>query len=97
MLYWGDGNPTQAVTGVGFRPRYVKVWTRYILDSADQIIWERTDQDSANMSAQHYKIAAQSGHRHVANVGIISLDSDGFTVGGEINGAGTLYVAICWG
>lgn len=74
--YTGDGNPTKAVTGVGFQPRFLWIFSQV---DATGTIGRKTDQDgtSSGYSTSDYETDY-----------IISLDSDGFTVGDGTGGTG---------
>jgi hypothetical protein len=76
--YTGDGATSLAVTGVGFKPRYVRVWQRSTSDGTSITINETTDtiidDNGSGMSAQIVSAATVEANT------IISLDSDGFTV-----------------
>jgi len=79
-VYTGDGELSQAIAGVGFRPKYVKIWTRSTI-AAHIYIYETTDtivDDSANGMAAEHDIGANP-HSLEENK-IIALGADGFTV-----------------
>ena len=86
--YSGDGTLSQAITGVGFKPKYVKIWQRETVDDAVDDIWETTPDiidDNAAGGAWEYsgdgtKVAFRTNR-------IIALGTDGFTV--DDNGANT--------
>lgn len=90
--FTGDGQATQAITGLGFAPKYVKIWKHYTVDG-DSWIFEKSDQHATDRSTTHY-----SGyHLNRANR-IKSLDSDGFTVGNDnINASAQVYDYCAWG
>ena len=75
-------NPiSQAVTGIGFKPKYVKIWPRNTTHGAANLIFETTDtivDDHADGMAVVHENAGNI-HRVSANA-IVSLDADGFTV-----------------
>ena len=73
--YDGDGAPTQAITGVGFKPKVVIIYKR--INDSPAGVWIKTDKDSAY--SWFAKVSAglcewKTGY-------IISLDNDGFTIG----------------
>lgn len=72
--YQGDGGVTLAITGVGFQPKYVIIWTQAIVQIG--IAW-KSDQDGINASVLDL---AAGLLRYITDM-IISLDADGFTVG----------------
>ena len=88
--YTGDGNATQAITGVGFQPDHVAIWAQ-------------------NSVAQRYNKTNQDGTK-TKMIGtptweddhIISLDSNGFTVGdgtpssNHVNINTTVYTYTAW-
>lgn len=67
--YTGDGNATQAITGVGFKGKCVIVGSM----NSDVVTWLKTDVMGAN--AKNLSATAYSNNK------IISIDDDGFTVG----------------
>jgi len=91
--YTGDGNATQAITGVGFQPDFL-----YITPFTEtQYYGWKVDQEGTESS-----IAATG--RFWEDDHIISLDSDGFTVGdgtgssqgNQMNVNTVDYVYIAW-
>lgn len=78
--YTGDGATSLAITGLGFAPKYVKIWLRQTVDTTVSSIFETTDtivDDNAAGGAHAHKGAG--GHQFNANQ-IIALGTDGFTV-----------------
>ena len=75
--FTGDGQATQAITGLGFTPKYVKIWKHHTGDG-DSWFFEKSDQHATDRSTTHYS----SYHLNRANR-LKSLDSDGFTVGND--------------
>ena len=99
--YTGDGATSQAITGVGFRPKWVRVMARET-SSTTLAIYETTDtvvdDNAAGVALAHSSAAA--GHSTQLNA-IISLDADGFTVDDSgsdshpnMNGQVYNYIAI---
>ena len=77
--YTGNGNPTQAITGIGFRPKFVHIWSQGVLISTVRVAdVYKTDKDGIYAFA--YTTAAQRDYTYDDDC-IISLDADGFTVG----------------
>jgi len=79
--YTGDGATSQGITGIGFQPKYVKVWERRTSGGNSVPMYETTDtiiDDNANGIAIEYD-TTDDRFESVENA-IISLDSDGFTV-----------------
>ncbi len=75
--FTGDGATSQAITGVGFQVKYVKIWMRAAAE-ANHTIFERVDQSWGNYAVEH-GVTATSEH-YAWQDSIISLDADGFTV-----------------
>lgn len=87
--YTGDGNATKAITGVGFQARMVVIWGQLASGTGQTSISIKTDQDSTSAIIMAYNIVAASRSTEYNTDNIISLDSDGFTVGdGSNNTAG---------
>jgi len=89
--YTGDGTATQAVTGVGFQPAFMIVYPDLDGASPETSIL-KSDQDGT----------ASRFHTLYTDDYIISLDSDGFTVG-DGTGTGnllnvnlTVYTYVAW-
>ena len=89
--YTGDGNATQAITGVGFQPDVVSLYVQ--LDASAGGDWWKTDQDGTKSRSRSFQWNDDM---------IISLDSDGFTVGdgtgeaNELNVNTRVYTYIAW-
>lgn len=90
--YTGDGAATQTITGVGFEPKAVLI-VKHVANYA--YLYLKNDQmglyafyNSGNWAYPTYVIDV-----------IISLDSDGFTIGDglSINNNGEVHSFICWG
>lgn len=93
--YTGNGNPTQAIVGVGFRPKFVWVWGQdNVLEDHPAM---KADVDGA--FAEFFQSGV--GHRYLTDM-IVSLDADGFTVGdgtgygNVLNINGVTYAYNCW-
>ena len=76
--YTGDGNATQAITGVGFQPKYLMIYCQV---STKPSPFLKTDQDST------YCFYDQGSDMYYEVDYIISLDADGFTVGDGTGGS----------
>ncbi|MFH2074243.1 MAG: hypothetical protein ABIJ57_02675 [Pseudomonadota bacterium] len=75
--YTGDGSTGQAITGVGFAPKYLKIW-KLGADGAGAVIFEKSDTSGwGTLAVKHANIALVISN---ADNAIISLDADGFTV-----------------
>lgn len=75
--YTGDGTEGQAITGVGFRPKYVRIYAHHVAVVAAEI-YEKLDQSWGDASRTHTNIADSEHFVHVNKIN--SLDADGFTV-----------------
>ena len=78
--YTGDGTVSQPITGVGFPPKFVKIWVRKTVVVAEcSRMFEKVDTMSGTICQIHHCVA---GAEHQArDNALISLDADGFTVG----------------
>jgi len=77
--YIGDGNATQAIVGIGFKPTYLIVYIHRNIDNnfpQYQDVAMKTDQDGLNA----FCFLANWSENYMTD-DIISLDADGFTVG----------------
>ena len=72
--YTGDGSLGQAIAGVPFPPKYVRIWVRPIALGLNS--YEKLDRTWADFAYEH---TAGGGHRGLADA-INSLNLDGFTV-----------------
>ena len=95
--YTGDGNATQAITGVGFQPKYVLINRQLFLKSS---VAQKNNQDAL---LSDFYWSGGAGIRYLPS-GIISLDIDGFTVGNTpdilenaFNLNLALYTYVCFG
>lgn len=95
--YTGDGEYTHAITGIGFAPKFLRIWvyvTTFTSDHSD----EKLDMMYGNVSYRHYWDGLHSSYLW----GIVSLDADGFTVcdgdgDADPNTDGQVYVYIAYG
>lgn len=95
--YTGDAAATKAITGVGFQPKVLMIYTQ--LDGISIGIAIKTDQDGTSAGYGYLGTAWQYETDQ-----IISLDADGFTVGdgtggtggNALNTSGRVYVFIAW-
>ena len=100
--YTGDGATSQAITGVGFQPQYVKIVPRETVNNTNVGIFETwTEVMDDNAAGGAIKHTGSGGHDFSTNT-IISLDSDGFTV--DDNGSdqnpnenSQVYNYVCFG
>ena len=77
--YTGDGATSKGITGLGFQPKYLKIWIRITADEGTLGYFETTD-TIIDDHAQGGAILTNSSTVEFLNNRIISLDSDGFTV-----------------
>jgi len=91
--YTGNDGATKAITGVGFRPKYLMIYDQTLMNSNYQ--WFKTDQDGTKSLVQE---TANSCARYLNDM-IISLDADGFTIGQTetINAASQVYTYVAFG
>jgi hypothetical protein len=91
--YTGNDGATKAITGVGFRPKYLMIYDQTLMNSNYQ--WFKTDQDGTKSLVQE---ATNSCTRYLNDM-IISLDADGFTIGQTetINAASQVYTYVAFG
>jgi hypothetical protein len=76
--YTGDGALAQAITGIGFRPKWVMITDRQTTNNAAvEQIWTTDVIIDDNIAGG----AIVAGSSRFITGGIVSLDSDGFTVG----------------
>ncbi len=75
--YTGDGTESQAITGIGFSPKYVKIFRRPTSEILMEL-YEKLDQSWGDFAAEH-GVTATAEHKAFDNR-INSLDADGFTV-----------------
>ena len=79
VLYTGDGNTTQAITGVGFQPDWL--WIKHRDGVSDH---QLSDIVRGKSGSLYYQIQTNGTGAQVVQPdddGVHSLDSDGFTVG----------------
>lgn len=80
--YTGDDSESQAITGLGFRPRYLKINRRHTVSGQGTDTYETTEviiDDHVDGMAITHREGATPPHASIANR-IKSLDADGFTV-----------------
>jgi hypothetical protein len=102
--YTGNGNPTQSITGIGFKP---SVLTIYIQASeVDMFIGTTTNQDYSSYygSQMTADLNVETGSGTWEPDDILSLDAGGFTVSGSgggvsgdnYNSNGYVFTFIAW-
>lgn len=74
--YTGDDTTGQAITGVGFQPKYVTIWLHPTAEASDQR-YEKLDQSWGDYASTHWvSVDSPKFFDNRFN----SLDADGFTV-----------------
>jgi hypothetical protein len=101
--YTGDGSTSKSVTGVGFTPKYVKIWPRITTDNTDMVWFETTDTiiDDIATGAAVSEVAGTNETKIYDNQ-IIAFGADGFTVDDagadeDPNTNGQVYNFLCLG
>ena len=97
--YAGDGNATQAITGVDFQPVFLIIQESVASGVSGDTWWTSAslvDNDAAGLAFT----LNDSGNVSMQNDTIRSLDADGFTVGdggGNLNNVAKTYEFMAWG
>lgn len=73
--YVGDGSTSKAITGVGFRPKWVKIFATHPAGEENKNQYEKLDQSWGDLALLTY-----GGCSSASDNRINSLDEDGFTV-----------------
>ena len=91
VLYTGDGNSGKSVDGVGFQPDFV--WAK----QRDEVRYNSI-YDSVRGPDLLLRSDNTAGDVDAAGTGLLSFDTDGFSVGIDngINKSGNPFVAWCW-
>lgn len=72
--YTGDGSTSQAITGIGFRPKAVFITSNPLTDGEVTEVHFKTDQMEDNYDTMFKTTVYEKDNR------VITLDSDGFTI-----------------
>ena len=90
-LWTGDGNSTQAISGIGHQPDLVWIKNRNLSSGPNLFFDSVRGTNKALVVNNDNAEASVSGYLN-------SFDSDGFTVGndGAVNGSGDTYVSWNW-
>ena len=90
ITWIGDGAASRAITGLGFKPDFV--WYKCSSTSYDHNAIDSTRGVTNQLRPN------TNGYGYNASDQILSLDTDGFTIGngGDANQSGEEYVAWCW-
>lgn len=88
--YTGDGADSKAIAGVGFQPKYVRIWEQYTSETLTSVrTYETTDtivdDNAAGMAFAIYDTSS-TGRVQALTDRIIAIGSDGFTVDGDGTG-----------
>lgn len=97
-IYTGDGNPTQTITGVGFRPRFIIIYERapavyLFLGAAEDVIFGRAFAIGSGAGANAYPL--DNINDFIAD-GFVVGDSTGFGAN-NLNKLDSVYTYIAWG
>ena len=97
--YTGDGSTSLPVSGLGFRPKYVRIWSRVTSDAGAVSISE-TSREMMDDHADGGSVDVDGAQFRTDE--IISLDPDGFTVDDDgadqhPNVSGTVYNFLALG
>jgi len=76
-IYTGDGAVSQAITGVGFQPKYLRIWVTDA-GAGDTYVFEKSDQHTTTLDTVFS--CAATDEVQTADNQIIALGADGFTV-----------------
>lgn len=87
--YTGNGAATQAITGLGFKPRKAMI---YPIDSNTEGMCIKTDRDAGTLS--YLPLVTGGAVAGYEDDHLRSLDTDGFTVGDGTGTANTLNVNL---
>jgi len=75
--YTGDGSLSLAITGVGFRPKFVLIWRNNLVSGSNNFVCFKSDYDGGNSTI----IFRQAWTNwKTQDGGVLSLDTDGFSV-----------------
>ena len=99
--YTGDDSTSQAITGIGFPPKYVRIWIRLTVENSAEEIFETTD-TIVDDNASGGTVRDRAADVNFKINQIIALGADGFTVddggtNGNPNTAGTVYNYLALG
>lgn len=102
--YTGDGTTSNAITGLGFPPSYVKIVASSAADLTANIFyetWDELNDDAPTGQGLAHTAIATLEHIYI-NESISSLDADGFTVSdrsinADPNAVGVTYNYVAFG
>ena len=78
--YTGDGTTSKSITGLGFQPKFVKIWNRPSAAGASDYACQKVDDTWSTLCETIYPYH-DTINQYIVNNAIISFDTDGFTVG----------------
>lgn len=99
--YTGDGAATQAITGLGFQPKFLRIWESESASATSIYIFETTDTIIDDVVGGGAVREFSNAHQ-IFTDRIVSLDADGFTVGdagtsNHPNSSGQVYNYMAMG
>ena len=94
LLYSGDGTSSHAVSGVGFQPDWL--WFKVRNSTGTHAVFDVVR--GTNGTVYRRLLPQDSGAEDTAAGTVLSIDSDGFTLGNDanINQSGETYVSWHW-
>ena len=81
--YTGDGTTSQAITGLGGTPKYLRIWEQKTTDTSALFIFETTTEIIGDIAGGGSIRKSDSDAFRFKDNRVVSLDSDGFTVGDD--------------
>jgi hypothetical protein len=80
--YTGDGTTSHSITGLGFQPKYVRIWESKTSDNTQLNLGEVTPEINSDVTDAIIQNNS-SGESYIRGGRFISMDDDGFTVSDE--------------
>ncbi len=87
-LWTGDGNSTQNITGTGFNADWI--WLKGRSGAGDHQIYDKV------RGVQKMIISNGTNAESTNSIGLQTFGSDGFTMGSDMTGSGSTFVAWNW-
>ena len=89
VLWTGDGNSGRSITGLGFQPDFV--WYKWRSSADSHGLFDSVRGATKRLRSNGTDVESTTS-------GLISFDSDGFSLGTDSSGnlSGGIYVAWCW-
>ena len=97
--YAGDGNATQAITGLDIQPAFLIIMENVADGASGDMWWTSTTLIDNDPQGLAYTIN-DAGDSSMQEDAIVTLDADGFTVGdggGNANNVAKTYEYVAWG